>query len=236
MSNTKVHGVLECRGLSKKFNDGEHTVEVFSGIDFRVSEGEMIAITGASGAGKSSFLHVLGGLDHPSAGEVYMLGDPLSQLSEKQRSTMRNAHLGFVYQFHHLLPDFNALENVCMPLWIKGISKKQAQKIACEYIDRVGLLCRSTHRIGELSGGERQRIAIARALATKPACVLADEPTGNLDAGTAEKVFSMMVELNKELSTSFVVVTHNAELSMQLESQYHLADGKLTSLNKGNAV
>ena len=225
--------VLQCEDLSQSFFDGDSKIDIFSGINFSVVRGEMVSIMGASGAGKSTLLHLLGGLDSPASGCVSVQGQRLDLLSEKKKCLLRNQHLGFVYQFHHLLPEFNALENVCMPLLIRGVSSRRAKTHAEQYLQRVGLAGRMTHRIGELSGGERQRVAIARALVTQPSCVLADEPTGNLDSQTANEVFDMMLELNKDLQTSFVVVTHNPSLSQQLDRQYVLQDGNLHLIGNG---
>ena len=222
--------VLSCKRLTQSFSDGKARVDVFSDINFSVMRGEMVAIVGASGAGKSSLLHLLGGLDIPMQGHICIQGQRLDGLSEKKKCLLRNRQLGFIYQFHHLLGEFNALENVCMPLLIQGLTRTQAKKRASVYLEKVGLQHRLNHRIGELSGGERQRVAIARALVTRPACVLADEPTGNLDFQTAKQVFQLMMELNRELATSFIVVTHNQELSAQLDKQYLLEKGKLTQL------
>ena len=224
--------ILQCVDLSKRYEETQQSIDVFNQVHFSVMPAEFIGILGVSGAGKSTFLHLLAGLDTPSSGDVLLRGNNLTKMSEVDKSRMRNQHLGFIYQFHHLLPEFNALENVCMPLWIQGVSSKVAKKQAAELIDRVGLSQRATHRIAELSGGERQRIAIARALVTKPSCVLADEPTGNLDAQTAEQVFGLMTELNKTLKTSFVIVTHNKALTKQMDRSFMLTHGKLTSLNQ----
>lgn len=222
-----MSSVLSCKKLCRTFQDGEIKVEVFKNIDFSVSAGELVAIVGPSGAGKSTFLHLLGGLDKPTSGEVILMEQNMGLLSEKAKGQLRNQYLGFVYQFHHLLPEFNALENVCIPLLIRGTKPKAAQEKAFEYIDKVGLSNRAKHRIGELSGGERQRIAIARALVTEPKCVLADEPTGNLDHRSADHVYEIMLRLNKQSNTSFVVVTHNELLASHLEKVYVLEQGSL---------
>ena len=187
-----------------------------------------------SGAGKSTFLHLLGGLESPTSGQVLLAGQNMNSMKEHAKSRFRNQYLGFIYQFHHLLPEFNALENVCMPLWVKGASQKVAKEKASELIDQVGLSQRMTHRISELSGGERQRIAIARALVTEPSCVLADEPTGNLDSETADSVFKLMLQLNQTLQTSFVIVTHNRSLTSQMSRSLLLQDGKLFDYESGD--
>lgn len=219
--------VLNCESLSKSFVDGGLNVDVFSGLSFSVEAGCMVAITGASGSGKSTLLHLLGGLDKPSSGRVCLMGQNIMALSENKKAELRNKHLGFVYQFHHLLPEFSAVENVCMPLLIRGDTFSQAKKQALALIDQVGLADRYRHRVGELSGGERQRIAIARALVTRPDCVLADEPTGNLDAETADQIFDLMLDLNKQNNTSFVVVTHSSLLANKLDRVHVIRQGAL---------
>lgn len=221
--------LLVCKGLSKTFKEGRLEVKVFKNIDFAVYENQMIAIIGASGEGKSTFLHLLGGLDSPTQGEVFLRGQSFKGCSESQKSKMRNQHLGFIYQFHHLLPEYNALENVMMPLLLRGETAQLAKKSALQLIDRVGLAQRSQHRVAELSGGERQRIAIARALVTKPSCVLADEPTGNLDHQSADVIFQLMLELKQDFNISFVVVTHNEQLANKLDKAFILSQGVLQS-------
>ena len=219
--------VLSCTNLSKTFDESDLQVEVLKGIDLSLKKGERLAIMGTSGSGKSTLLHLLGGLDKPSTGTVLMAGKDINQLTEKERSAMRNKMLGFVYQFHHLLGEFSALENVAMPLLIRGVSKNEAFQQAFEILKKVNLTDRLEHRFGELSGGERQRVAIARALVTKPSCVLADEPTGNLDKKTAEIIYELMLSLNQELATSLLLVTHDAQLADKMDRVLMLEDGVL---------
>lgn len=222
--------VLECKNLSKTYDDAITQIEVLKNIDLQVCQAELVAIVGNSGSGKSTLLHLLGGLDKPTRGEVMIAGNHLTALSEKQKCLLRNRSLGFIYQFHHLLPEFTALENVCMPLLIGNVAPALAKTKAEHLLELVALSQRLHHKIGQLSGGERQRVAIARALVADPICVLADEPTGNLDPGNAEKIFKLFIELQKVCKTSVVMVTHDLQIAKQAQRTLALEEGKLVSL------
>ena len=219
--------VLECQSVVRQFREGDSTLEVLSGVDLSVNPAERLAIIGASGSGKTTLLQIMGGLDEPTSGEVFVGGKPIAHTSEKEKGALRNRYVGFVYQFHHLLPEFSAQENVAMPLLIRRMAKEEAMQQSAELLGRVGLGARLEHKPGELSGGERQRAAVARALITRPQLVLADEPTGNLDAGNGAHVLSLMLELNRELQTSLIIVTHDHSIANKMDRVLVLEQGQL---------
>lgn len=225
-----MNNVLEARGINKSYRDGAEVTQVLQQVELDVPVGKMVAIVGSSGSGKSTLLHILGTLDQADSGSLLLAGQQVSKLSANAKAALRNDKLGFIYQFHHLLMDFTALENVAMPLRIRGLAGKEAEQQASALLEKVGLSHRLKHKPSELSGGERQRVAIARALVTKPALVLADEPTGNLDQHTAEAIYQLLRQLNRDYKTSFVVVTHDRQLASRLDQQYLMTDGKLEPL------
>ena len=228
MSDETADGVLVCRSIVRNFREGDSMLEVLRGVDLTVREAERLAIVGASGSGKTTLLQIMGGLDDPTSGKVLVNGQSIANIDEKEKSALRNQFIGFVYQFHHLLPEFTAQENVAMPLLIRRLKKEEAMGNAADLLGRVGLAERLDHKPGELSGGERQRAAVARALITRPKLVLADEPTGNLDAGNGQHVLKLMLELNQELNTSLVIVTHDYDVAGHMDRLLVLEDGRLT--------
>lgn len=223
--------VISCHNLFKQFSQGDLAVPVLKGVNLSVARGDMLSIVGASGSGKSTLLHLLGGLDTPTSGDIRILGQDIATINEEERCRLRNGSLGFIYQFHHLLPEFSALENVAMPLLIRRMSNQEAYDRAADILKQVGLGHRLTHTPGELSGGERQRAAVARALVTQPACILADEPTGNLDRQTAESVFDLMLELNHKVNASLIIVTHDSRLANRAKHVKQLVDGILCDVS-----
>ena len=223
------HDVLACRSIVRRFREGDSMLEVLSGVDLSVKAAECVAIVGASGSGKTTLLQIMGGLDEPTSGDVFVNGQSMAQADEEAKGHLRNRYLGFVYQFHHLLPEFTAQENVAMPLMIRRLPREEALQMAAELLERVGLGERLDHKPGELSGGERQRAAVARALITRPKLVLADEPTGNLDAGNGEHVLRLMLELNREMRTSLVIVTHDRDIAARMDRVLVLENGKIRS-------
>ena len=232
MNDSTREAVLVCRAVVRRFLEGDSTLEVLAGVELQVHAPECLAIIGASGSGKTTLLQILGGLDDPTSGEVHVGGQSMANTSEDAKAELRNKYIGFVYQFHHLLPEFTAQENVAMPLLIRRMKKDDAMQKASALLERVGLGQRLTHKPGELSGGERQRAAVARALITRPKLVLADEPTGNLDAGNGEHVLNLMLELNRELSTSLVIVTHDHSIANRMDRVLVLEDGRLRDANQ----
>ncbi|MEM1437565.1 MAG: lipoprotein-releasing ABC transporter ATP-binding protein LolD [Pseudomonadota bacterium] len=229
-SKTDREVVLSCRAVRRAFREGENALVVLDGVDFDISAGETIAIVGASGSGKTTLLQLLGGLDSPDDGAIEVVGRDMARLDDAERGRVRNQAIGFVYQFHHLLPEFTAWENVAMPLLIRREARESAMSAARELLERVGLGERLDHRPSELSGGERQRAAVARALVTRPRVVLADEPTGNLDRSTGERVLGQMLELNRDLGTALVIVTHDADIASRMDRELTLQDGRLAQL------
>ncbi|WP_294963247.1 lipoprotein-releasing ABC transporter ATP-binding protein LolD [uncultured Gilliamella sp.] len=233
MNNSEI--LLSAKNLYKTYKEGNMTTEVLKNVSFDIYSKSLLAIIGSSGSGKSTLLHLLGGLDKPTSGEIIFKSQPLTQLSEQQKARLRNQEIGFVYQFHHLLPDFSALENIAMPLLIGGVAANEAKKRALSMLESVNLVKRANHRPSELSGGERQRVAIGRALINNPALVMADEPTGNLDKSTADAIFDLLVKLNQEHGTAFLVVTHDLALAKKLDKQLIMNDGQLLDGSLSNS-